>query len=61
MCILSQIDSIVILGGDDGVVTSYDLATHLLIDVWLVGFKVTALACFNSSDGFITAVGSASG
>jgi hypothetical protein len=45
------------IGGDDGIITSYDIATHTLIDVWPVGSKVTSLACLITDQGFITAVG----
>jgi len=33
-----------VIGGDDGLVTCYDIATHELIDVWALGANVTALA-----------------
>lgn len=31
------------IGGDDGLVISYDVVTHTMIDVWAIGSKVTAL------------------
>lgn len=49
------------IGGDDGIVTSYDIATHQLIDVWPVGAKITALACLATDDGFLTALGTSGG
>jgi hypothetical protein len=32
------------IGGDSGVVTSYDIATHELIDIWNVGETIVSLA-----------------
>ena len=39
------------IGGENGVVCSYDLSTHDLIDVWSVGAKITALACLSLEEG----------
>jgi hypothetical protein len=62
MTILNQIERTVIIGGDDGLVTSYDLQTHELIDVWAIGTKVTALATLSLEEGgFIIAAGTAVG
>jgi len=50
------------IGGDAGIVCSYDLSTHDLIDVWSVGAKITALACLPLEDGgFIMAAGTNEG
>jgi WD40 repeat protein len=51
------------IGGDMGVVCSYDLETHDLIDVWNVGARVTALACLSLEEGgsFIVAAGTNEG
>ena len=62
MTILNQIERTVIVGGDDGLVTSYDLQTHELIDVWAVGAKVTTIATLSLEEGgFIVAAGTAIG
>ena len=62
MSILNQVEKTVMIGGDAGIVCSYDLATHDLIDVWSVGSKVTALACHSLEDGgFVMAAGSSEG
>jgi hypothetical protein len=37
MTLLNQIEETVLVGGDDGQVLSYDLHTHELIDIWVVG------------------------
>lgn len=51
-----------VIGGDDGLVTTYDIATHELIDVWTVGAKITALATLSLEEGgFIIAAGTAVG
>ena len=46
-----------------GIVCSYDLATHDMIDVWNVGARVTALACLSLEEGgsFIVAAGTNEG
>ena len=50
------------IAGDNGIVCSYDLATHELIDVWSVGSKITALGCLSLEDGgFIVAAGTNDG
>jgi hypothetical protein len=49
------------IGGEDGIVTSYDIATHTLIDVWPIGAKITALACLPTDEGFLTAAGTSAG
>lgn len=63
MCVLNQIEKTVMVGGDMGVVCSYDLATHDLIDVWNVGARVSALACLSLEEGgsFIVAAGTNEG
>lgn len=62
MVILNQVEKTVIIGGDDGIVTSYDLSTHELIDVWAVGTKISALACLSLEEGgFILAAGTSEG
>lgn len=51
-----------IVAGDNGIVCSYDLATHELIDVWSVGARITALSCLSLEDGgFIVAAGTNDG
>jgi len=62
MSVLNQVEKTVMISGDGGVVCSYDLATHELIDVWSVGAKVSALACLSLEDGgFIVAAGTTEG
>ena len=62
MTVLHQDATTIIIAGDDGNVTSYDNATHELIDVWTVGSKLTALASFGlEQGGYIIAVGTSVG
>ena len=63
MCILNQVERTVMIGGDMGIVCSYDLASHDLIDVWNVGARVTSLACLSLEEGgsFIVAAGTQEG
>ncbi len=50
------------IGGDDGVITSYDVETHELTDVWAVGAKITAIATLSLEEGgHIIAAGTAVG
>ena len=50
------------VGGETGIVNSYDLRSHELIDVWTVGSRVSALACYSLIEGgFIAAVGTNEG
>ena len=50
------------VGGETGIVSSYDLKTHELVDVWSVGSRVSALACYSLMEGgFIAAVGTSDG
>ena len=37
MTLINQIEETVVVGGDDGLVLSIDLASHEVIDVWVVG------------------------
>jgi len=60
--ILNQIEKTIMVAGDDGVVLSFDMATHELIDVWQVGAKVTALSSLSLEEGgFIVAAGTIDG
>ena len=62
MTILNQSEKTVIVAGDDGIVTSYDISTHELIDVWAVGTKISAIATLSLEEGgFIVAVGTSEG
>lgn len=63
MCLLNQSERSVMIGGDMGVVCTYDIETHDLIDVWNVGARVTALACLSLDEGgsFIVAAGTNDG
>jgi hypothetical protein len=50
------------IGGDDQVVSSYDIATHELVDLWHVGHPITCIACLPLEGGnFISAVGTETG
>ena len=62
MTVLNQLEKAVMIAGDEGVVLSFDLATHELIDAWQVGTKVTALASLSLEEGgFVVAAGTAEG
>ena len=37
LTILTQTEQTIMVGGDNGVVSSFDISTHELIDVWNVG------------------------
>ena len=50
------------IGGDEGLLTSYDVSTHTLIDVLNVGTKITAIACTSTTETeFITCIGTGNG
>jgi len=50
------------IAGETGIVCSYDMATHEMIDVWNVGIANTALACLSLEEGgFIVAAGTERG
>jgi hypothetical protein len=62
MSILQQDHQTIVIGGDDGLVTSYDIGTHELTDVWAIGAKITALATLSLEEGgFIIAAGTSVG
>lgn len=62
MSILNQEEPTVVIAGDNGLVVSFDIQTHELIDVWALGAKITALATFGLEDGgSIIAAGTAVG
>ena len=51
-----------IMGGDSGIVLSFDISTHELIDIWNVGQTVSALACLSLEEGgFVVAAGTDQG
>ena len=37
LTLLAQAEQTIMIGGDNGIVCSYDISTHELIDVWNVG------------------------
>lgn len=39
------------MGGDDGIVSSYDLLTHELIDIWNVGQTIISLDSTSLDEG----------
>ena len=50
------------VGGESGIVSSFDLATHELIDIWNIGTPITALACLSIDEGgFVVAAGTEDG
>lgn len=50
------------VAGDDGIVMSFDMATHELIDIWQVGAKISALSALSLEEGgFIVAAGTREG
>ena len=50
------------IGGDSGVVTSYDIASHELIDIWNVGETIVSLGTLSLEEGgFIVAAGTENG
>jgi predicted sugar kinase len=62
MTILNQIESSIIVGGDQKMAYSFDINTHELIDVWAIGAIITAVACVSLEDGgFIVACGTSEG
>lgn len=63
MCVLNQVEKSVMIGGDMGIVCTYDIESHDLIDVWNVGARVTAMACLSLEEGgsFIVAAGTNEG
>ena len=62
MCFLNQVETAVIIAGDEGIVSTFDVESHELIDTWNVGTRVSALAALSVDEGgFIIAVGTVSG
>ena len=62
LTILNQTEQTIMIGGDSGVVTSYDIATHELIDIWNVGETIVSLGTLSLEEGgFIVAAGTESG
>ena len=50
------------MGGDNGVVCSFDIQTHELIDIWSVGQPITSIACLTLDEGgFVVAAGTEEG
>lgn len=59
---MNQLEQTVLIGGDDGQVMTFDLHTHELIDVWVVGNKITAIATLSLEEGgFIVCAGCQNG
>ena len=62
MGILNQMESVFMIGGESCWVYSYDVNSKELIDVWVVGLSITAIAWISLEDGgFIVAVGTEEG
>jgi hypothetical protein len=51
MSILNHDAKTVSIAGDEGLVQTFDILTHELVDVWALGAKITALATFGLEDG----------
>ena len=50
------------IAGDSGIVLTFDMATKELIDVWQVGYRLTALASLSLEEGgFVVAAGTVDG
>ena len=62
MTVLSQTEQTIMMGGDNGVIASFDIATHELISLWNVGQPVSSIACLSLEEGgFVVAVGTEEG
>lgn len=62
LTILSQVEQTILIGGDNGIVSSFDIATHELIDIWNVGETVSAIGCLTLDEGgFVVAAGTDTG
>lgn len=62
LTILSQIEQTILIGGDNGIVSSFDISTHELIDIWNVGETVSSLGCLTLDEGgFVVAAGTETG
>jgi len=62
LTILTQIEQTIIVAGDNGLVSSYDISTHELIDVWHVGSSISSLAALELEEGgFVLAAGTDDG
>lgn len=62
LTILSQTEETIMIGGDNGTVSSFDIGTHELIDIWNVGQPISALACLTLEEGnFAVAAGTEQG
>jgi len=62
MSLLNQVEKTILIAGDDGIVTSYDMQTHEVVDVWSVGSPVTAMATLSLEEGgFVVAVCTSTG
>ena len=50
------------MGGENGIVSSYDISTHELIDIWEVGGSISSLAALELEEGgFVLAAGTDDG
>lgn len=59
---MSQIEQTILIGGDNGIVSSFDISTHELIDIWNVGETISSLGCLTLDEGgFVIAAGTESG
>lgn len=62
LTVLNQVEQTIMLGGENGIVTAYDIASHELIDIWNVGEPVTSLSTLTLEEGgFVVAAGTETG
>ena len=62
MGILNLKDSAIMVGGNNGIVSSFDISTHELIDIWNIGHPISSLACLTLDEKtFVAAVGTENG
>ena len=47
LALLNTTELVAFMGGEDGIICSYHLETHEIIDVWSVGATITALDCLS--------------
>lgn len=62
MCLINQEPPAVIVAGENGIIQTFDINDHELLDLWQVSADVTALdALAIEEGGFIIAAGTATG
>ena len=62
MSILNDYSPSILVGGDNGMVMTYDIETHNLIDIWHVGKPITAMHSVHLQEGgYVAVVGTLDG